>query len=90
MPEFTMTTVESQTIVYVPRTSSIAPEAIGACMGEAFGTLMGFMGQHGIEATGAPMAIYHGYGETETTFDPGRFQKLASIFVDQNKLFSRG
>ena len=69
MPDFTIVTVDSQPILYVHRTSAMTPEAIGACMAESFGILMGFMGEHGIAATGAPMAIYHDYSESETTFD---------------------
>ena len=69
MPEFNIVSVDSQPILYVHRSSATDPGSIGACMGEAFGTLMGFIGQHGIARTGAPMSIYHGFGETEAIFD---------------------
>ena len=69
MPEFNVVTVESQPILYVHRSSATDPQSIGACMGEAFGTLMGFVGEHGIEMAGAPLSIYHGFSENEATFD---------------------
>ncbi len=69
MSEFEIVTVESQPILYVHRSSAIDPASMGACMGEAFGSLMGFMGEHGIQIAGAPLAIYHAYSETEATYD---------------------
>ena len=69
MSEFTIVTVESQPILYVHRSSATDPQSIGACMGEAFGTLMGFLGEHGIEVAGAPMSIYHGFSDSKATFD---------------------
>ena len=69
MPEFSIVTVEPQPILYVHRSSSTDPEAIGACMTEAFGALVGFVEAQGIAMTGPPMSIYHGFGETEATFD---------------------
>lgn len=69
MSEFTIVTVEAQPILYVHRSSATDPQSIGACMGEAFGTLMGFMGEHGIATSGAPMSIYHGFSDSQATFD---------------------
>ncbi len=69
MPDLTIVTVESQPILYVHRSSSTEPESIGACMTEAFGTLVGFVEAQGIQMTGPPMSIYHGFDETEATFD---------------------
>ena len=69
MPDFSIVTVESQPILYVHRSSTTDPQSIGACMSEAFGTLMGFLGQHGIEVTGAPLSIYHGFSDSEAVFD---------------------
>ncbi len=69
MPEFAIVTVESQPILYVHRSSATDPKSMGACMGEAYGTLMGFMAEQGIEMAGAPLSIYHGYSEAEATFD---------------------
>ncbi|NNG03317.1 MAG: hypothetical protein HKM95_04365, partial [Inquilinus sp.] len=69
MADFETVTLTSQPILLVHRKSAIAPEAIGAAMAEAFGTLMGFMQQSGIEIAGAPLALYRDYNETETVFD---------------------
>lgn len=69
MSDLTIVTVEPQPILYVHRSSSTDPEAIGACMTEAFGTLVGFVEAQGLQMNGPPMSIYHGYGETEATFD---------------------
>ena len=69
MPEFNIVTVDSQPILYVHRSSATDPQSIGACMGEAFGTLMGFLGENGIDIAGAPMSIYHGFDADKATFD---------------------
>ena len=69
MPEFSVVTVDSQPILYVHRSSATDPKSIGACMGEAFGTLMGFLGEHDITVAGAPMSIYHGFDQDKATFD---------------------
>ena len=69
MPEFNIVTVEAQPILYVHRSSPTDPQSIGACMGEAFGTLMGFLGEHGIAISGAPMSVYHGFSDSQATFD---------------------
>lgn len=69
MSDITIVTVESQPILYVHRSSATDPDSIGACMSEAFGTLMGYVQGNGIQMTGPPMSIYHSFDESGTAFD---------------------
>jgi len=48
--------------------SSLAPNAISEAMGAAFGTLMAYVGQHGLAPAGAPRAIYTAYGQDGLSF----------------------
>lgn len=71
MAQFEIVDVEAIPLVFVSRTSLMSPEAIGAAMGEAFGTLAAFMSGRKITPVGPPLALYHGYDEKEIRFDVG-------------------
>ena len=71
MPRFEIVEVQAIPFVFVSRTSAMAPEAIGATMGEAFGILAQFMAARGITPAGPPLALYHGYDEKEISFNVG-------------------
>ncbi len=71
MARFEIVEVEATPIVFVSRTSRMAPEAIGATMGEAFGALAAFICGRKITPAGPPLAHYHGYDEKEIRFDVG-------------------
>lgn len=61
--------VAAYPIVYVSRTSPMNPQEIGRVMGEAFGTLGGFIGSAGITPAGPPLAIYHSLEGDKISFD---------------------
>ncbi len=69
--EYEIVEVQAQPFLFIHRTSSAAPQAIGAVMGEAFGVLGPFMESKQIQSIGAPLAVYHSYSEEETVFDVG-------------------
>ncbi|MBI5645842.1 MAG: GyrI-like domain-containing protein [Ignavibacteriae bacterium] len=54
--------------VQVRSTVGSNPEEIGPAMGAAMGTLMGYIGQHGLQCVGAPRCVYLEYGPDGTTF----------------------
>jgi len=77
MPDFTMTTVDPRTYLYVDRSCSMDPAEINAAMGRAFGDVMAFMEHHGIAPAGPPLSVYHSY-------DPDRMSFRAGVFVSEN------
>jgi effector-binding domain-containing protein len=50
--------IKSQPMLYVTRSSSMAPEEISGVMQEAFGAIGAFIGRTGITPTGPPLAVY--------------------------------
>lgn len=71
MLKFELTEVEETPYLYEERTCGMDPSDISAAMGEAFGTVMRFMGANGIEPAGAPMAVYYTYDPSKMTFRAG-------------------
>jgi effector-binding domain-containing protein len=62
---------KSQPMIYVRRTSSMAPDDIGKAMGEAFGMLGKFIGENNIAVAGPALSIYHDYSEKGVVMDIG-------------------
>jgi effector-binding domain-containing protein len=52
----------------MPGQSPADPPAIAAAMGETFGKLMAFVGQHGLSPAGPPRTIYTAYGSEGIEF----------------------
>ncbi|MGD9739281.1 MAG: GyrI-like domain-containing protein [Bauldia sp.] len=65
------TTVTSAPMLYVTRTTPMAPEAIAAAMQDAFTSIGTFVGQNAVEVTGPPIAVYRDYGAETVTMDVG-------------------
>lgn len=61
----------SQPMLYVTKTSSMAPDAIGKAMGDAFGALGMFIGQNQIQVAGPPLAVYRDHTDSGVTMDIG-------------------
>ncbi len=66
-------TVEAraQPMLYVRKTTAMAPEAIAPTMAQAFQKLGAFVGAHGIAVTGPPIAVYRDYDRGRVTMDVG-------------------
>ena len=62
---------KSQPMLYVRRTSTMAPDDIGKAMGEAFGALGKYIGENQVAVAGPALAIYHDYSEQGVTMDIG-------------------
>lgn len=62
---------KSQPMIFVRRTSAMAPESIGKAMAEAFDALGAFVGKNNVAVAGPALAIYHDYSETGVTMDVG-------------------
>lgn len=58
MPEFETVDVKAGPMLYVQRTSTMAPEAISRVMDEGFTTLGKFITQEQISPVGPPIAVY--------------------------------
>jgi effector-binding domain-containing protein len=58
---------KAQPVLYVTRSSSMAPEEISGVMGEAFGDMGAFVGRAGIAPAGPPLAIYRDWDEKTGT-----------------------
>jgi len=71
MPDFKIVHTEDIPFLYEERTTSMDPQDIGAAMGEAFGSVMSFMGEHGIAPGGKVMAAYYTYSPDSLTFRAG-------------------
>lgn len=61
--EAEVVTLEAQPLAYVERTTSLEPAAISAALGEAYGRISAFLGEHDLAASGAPVAIHHSWDE---------------------------
>ena len=62
---------KSQPMIYVRRTSSMAPDDIGKAMGDAFGMLGKFIGENNVAVAGPALAIYHDYSDKGVVMDIG-------------------
>lgn len=71
MPEFKQIEVEETPYLYEEKTCSMEPSDIGATMGEAFGNVMAFMTENGIETTGKVLSVYDTYDPATMTFRAG-------------------
>jgi hypothetical protein len=60
--EFTEVEVPPTLAAQMPGQSAADPAAIAAGMGDAFGMLMAFVGQHALVPSGPPRSIYTAYG----------------------------
>ncbi|MCW2306275.1 GyrI-like domain-containing protein [Rhodobium gokarnense] len=69
--KFEMTEVSERPYLYVERTTGMDPDEIGAAMGAAFGEVAGFLQEHGIMATSAPLSAYYEYDPEKLTFRAG-------------------
>jgi hypothetical protein len=66
--EFTEVEVPPTLAAQMPGQSAADPAAIAAAMGETFGKLMGFVGQHALRPAGPPRTIYTAYGPAGIKF----------------------
>jgi effector-binding domain-containing protein len=66
--EFTEVEVAPTLAAQMPGQSAADPPAIAAAMGQTFGKLMAFIGQHGLVPAGPPRTIYTAYGPEEIKF----------------------
>lgn len=66
-------TVETrpQPMLYVRKTAKADPATIGPAMAEAFKTLGAFIGTHGIDVIGPPLAVYRDYEGGRVTLEVG-------------------
>ena len=60
-----------QPMIYVRRTSSMAPDDIGKAMGDAFGMLGKFIGENNIAVAGPALSVYHDYSDKGVVMDIG-------------------
>ncbi|WP_306119621.1 MULTISPECIES: GyrI-like domain-containing protein [unclassified Roseitalea] len=63
--------VDETPYLYVEGSAPANPDAVGAAMGEAFGKVMAFIGQHGLTPTGMPMSVYYTYDPEQMAFRAG-------------------
>ncbi|MEO0399490.1 MAG: GyrI-like domain-containing protein [Pseudomonadota bacterium] len=56
-------------VAYVRLTTASTAGAIGHAMGDGFAKVMGALQSAGIAPSGPPLAAYHHFDDTETTFD---------------------
>ena len=63
----------SQPMIYISARSRrpMTPEAIAPAMAEAFEQLGSFIGTHGIDVVGPPLAVYRDYERGQVTMDVG-------------------
>jgi len=66
--EFTEVEVPPVLAAQMPGECRPDPAAIAEAMGDAFGKLMGFVGQHALAPAGPPRAIYTAYGPDGVKF----------------------
>ena len=71
MPEFSMTVVSETPYLYVTKSCSMDPEAVGAAMGQAFQAVWGFMQQNGVSPAGPALSVYYTFEEDRLTFRAG-------------------
>lgn len=67
--EFTELQVAPVLAVRTPGQCAADPASISEAMGEAFGTLGGFIARHKLAINGAPRAIYHAYAANGVSFE---------------------
>jgi len=61
----------SQPMLYIRKVAPADPAAIGPAMAEAFKQLGSFIGTHGIDVVGPPLAVYRDYELGRVTMDVG-------------------
>ncbi|MCG8457496.1 MAG: SRPBCC family protein, partial [Holophagales bacterium] len=66
-----ITEVESARIVYVGGTTSQDPAEIGPALGEAYGKVMAFVGEHGYEVAGRPLTVNKTWEDGVFEFEAG-------------------
>lgn len=71
MADYRMIDVEETPYLYNERSCSMEPEDIGREMGEAFGKVAAFIGEHGLTSMGRALSVYHTYDEDRMTFRAG-------------------
>jgi len=71
MPNFAMTEVAETPYLYVTKSCSMAPEAVGAAMSEAFQAVWMYMQQAAIAPKGPALSVYYTYQEDRLTFRAG-------------------
>jgi len=71
MPEFMITETSELPYLYVEKSARMAPDEIGRAMGEAFGTVWGFMQDHAIAPAGGALSVYYDYDATQMDFRAG-------------------
>jgi len=81
MPDFVVEDIGEAAYLYVEGESGMDPDDISAEMGRCFGQVMRFMSDHGIEAAGPPLSVYHEH-------DPERLRFRAGMIVGPEALQS--
>ncbi|WP_346898339.1 GyrI-like domain-containing protein [uncultured Roseibium sp.] len=71
MPEFKLIDVAEIPYFYQERSCGMAPEDIGAAMGETFQAVWDFLLESGVETTGKALSVYYAYDPDEMTFRAG-------------------
>ncbi|RVT84062.1 AraC family transcriptional regulator [Rhodobacteraceae bacterium CCMM004] len=71
MTRFAIVDTDPVPYLYVDCECDPTPEAMGAAMAQAFGTVMGFLQRHGIRPAGRPISVYHDYDPARMRFRVG-------------------
>lgn len=79
MASYDIIETKEQDYLYVTKKTSMAPEAIGKAMGEAFHAVWDFMQAHAIPPAGAGLSVYYDYSEDEMEFRAGFFIAPADV-----------